>query len=82
VSSESHNRRCAAGARPQLTDDQQRRVGQAQELAEATAASLSAGYGHIDPEDQAQVYGYAFGAAQYTVRTLLMVIAELAGGAR
>lgn len=68
--------------KPQLTAGQQRRVDQAQELADATAASLSAGYEHIDSRDQAQVYGYAFGAAQATIRTLLQVIEDLAGGAR
>jgi hypothetical protein len=72
----------SAANRPQLTAGQRRRVDQARELAGATAADLSAGYEHINPNDQAQVYGYAFGAAKMTIGQLLEVIGELTGGAR
>lgn len=64
-----------------LGPDQTRHVDQARKIAAATAADLSAGYEHIDPHDQAQVYGYAFGAAQSTIRALLEVIDQLTGGA-
>lgn len=63
-----------------LGPDQTRRVGQAREIAAAKAADLSAGYEYIDSDDQAQVYGYAFGAAQSTIRGLLEVIDQLTGG--
>jgi hypothetical protein len=70
--------------KPKLTTDQQRAVDRARELAAMTAENagdLSAGYEHVNPDDRTQVYAYAFGAAQSTVRSLLDVIGHLTGGA-
>jgi hypothetical protein len=69
--------------KPKLTTDQQRAVDRARELAAMTAGNagaLSAGYEYVNPDDRAQVYAYAFGFAQSTVRNLLDVINNLTGG--
>ncbi len=79
--SESHTPRWAA-SKPQLDANQARRVEQARVLAAAAAQSLSAGYDHVCPDDAAQVFGYAYGAAQSTIRELIQVIDLLTGAAR
>jgi hypothetical protein len=80
---ESHTTRPApTGRRPQLTELQRTQVDRARQLATANADAIAAGYDRINQDDQALVYGYAFGVARGTVSGLLEIIAELTGGAR
>ncbi len=72
----------SAPRKPQLNDRQRVQVERARALQATDAAALSAGYGHVNPDDPGQVYGYAFGAARATVRELLDVIGDLTGGAQ
>jgi plasmid stabilization system protein ParE len=61
-------------SKPQLTGQQQRRVDEARQIADAEARDVAGNYGHTP----AGPYGYAFGAAQSVIKALLDVIAELA----